>query len=153
MKYKPSFILLDFESQKQGMNAINKFFVETKGFDLDTVRTLVVKYPYILGKTIDEFEQFFNIMKSKELSEEETMRILLECPKLVSKDLDKQMKEIFFLFNLYHGISEKEVMGIFQGFPYLFCCELQKIQRFMGEFRKYRYTKEQIIKLVNHNIS
>lgn len=79
------------------------------------------------------------------------MRALLESPKLVSKNLDKQMKEIFFLFNLYHGITEKEVMEIFLSFPYLFCCETKKIQKFMGEFKKYRFTKDQVIKLVIYN--
>lgn len=79
------------------------------------------------------------------------MKVLLECPKLVSKNLDKQMKEIFFLFHLYHGITEPQVMQIFRSFPYLFCCELNKIQRFMGEFKKYKMTNEQIINLVKFN--
>jgi hypothetical protein len=56
MKYKPSFILLDHVGDKEGMHALNKFFVQEKGFDLDAVRTLVVKYPYILGKTTTELE-------------------------------------------------------------------------------------------------
>lgn len=55
------------------------------------------------------------------------MKALIDCPKLISQDLEKQIKETVFLFNLYHGISEKEVMDIFQSFPYLFCCELKKI--------------------------
>lgn len=46
-------------------------------------------------------------MVSHGLKEEEAMRALLETPKLLSKNLDKQMKETFFLFNLYHGITEK----------------------------------------------
>lgn len=74
----------------------------------------------------------------------------MDCPKLISMDLEHQMKEIFFQFNLYHGITDKEVMQIFSSFPYLFCCEPIKIQKFMAEFRKYRFTKEQIIKLCTH---
>jgi hypothetical protein len=58
------------------------------------------------------------------------------------------MKEVFFYFNLYHGITEREVIEIFRSFPYLFCCDLTKMQRFMGEFRKYKMSKEQIIKMV-----
>ena len=77
------------------------------------------------------------------------MRALLECPKLISMDIEHQMKEIFFLFNLYHGITEKEVMSIFVEFPYLFCCDALKVQKFMAEFRKYRFSKEQIIRLVS----
>lgn len=51
MKYKPSFILLDIVGDREGMHGLNKFFVKTKGFDLEYVRTLVVRYPYILSKT------------------------------------------------------------------------------------------------------
>ena len=58
------------------------------------------------------------------------------------------MKEIFFLFNLYHKISERDIIDqIFVKFPYLFCCDIDKIQRYMGEFRKYRFTREQVIKV------
>jgi hypothetical protein len=70
------------------------------------------------------------------------MKQLIECPKLISIDLDKKIKEITFLFNLYHKINQKEVMEIFNSFPYLFCCDIDKIQKFMAEFRKYRFTKE-----------
>ena len=54
-----------------------------------------------------------------------------------------------FIFRLYHSIDEKEVTDIFRSFPYLYLCEQHKVQKFMGEFRKYRMTKEQIIKLVS----
>jgi hypothetical protein len=78
------------------------------------------------------------------------MKALLEAPKLISKkDLEHQVKEIQFLFRLYHGVNEQEVTDIFRSFPYLYCCDTQKIQKFMGEFRKYRLTKEQIINLVS----
>jgi hypothetical protein len=79
------------------------------------------------------------------------MRVLLECPKLISKkDLEKQIKEIQFLFRLYHGINEQEVTEIFRSFPYLYLCEINKIQKFMGEFRKYRLTKDQVINVVSY---
>jgi hypothetical protein len=51
------------------------------------------------------------------------------------------------LFNLYHQVSQAEVNEIFRSFPYLYLCEINKIQKFMGEFRKYRFTKEQVIKV------
>lgn len=77
------------------------------------------------------------------------MKALLDCPKLISrKDLGKQIKEIQFLFRLYHNINEQEVNQVFRSFPYLYLCEVHKIQKFMGEFRKYRLTKEQILKIV-----
>lgn len=44
-------------------------------------------------------------------------------------------------------MSQAEVNEIFRSFPYLYLCEINKIQKFMGEFRKYRFTKEQVIKV------
>lgn len=86
------------------------------------------------------------------MSDEEAMRALLEVPKLISKkDLSKQIKEIQFLFNLYHQISEKEVNDIFRAFPYLYLCEINKVQKFMGEFRKYRMTKDQIVRVCSES--
>ena len=83
-----------------------KFFVDKRNFDLDVVRTLALKYPYILNKNEKDYEQFFDLMQRHGLSEDETIKALIECPKLMQKNLEKQMKEIFFLFNLYHGIKE-----------------------------------------------
>ena len=97
MRYNPKFILLS-ENQRTrdiGIEAMHKYFVQEKGFELDTVRTLVVIYPYILSKTIEEFKNFFEIMKTQGINEEEAMRALIECPKLISrKELSKQIKEI-----------------------------------------------------------
>jgi len=39
-------------------------------------------------------------------------------------------------------------MDIFRAFPYLLCLEPEKVQKFMGEFKKYKFTKEQVIHLV-----
>jgi len=58
MKHKPTFILLDKETDT-GMNVLYKFFVEEKKFDIDLLRTLVVKYPFILGKTHETLDTFF----------------------------------------------------------------------------------------------
>ena len=126
MKYKPSFIILD-ETQKEGIHVIYRYFAERKGFDKDIVRTLVVKYPYILSKDEESLETYFRLLSQQGYTDDDSMRALLECPKLISMKLESQMKEIFFQFGLYHKISEKEVMGIFKEFPYLFCCEPRKI--------------------------
>jgi len=58
------------------------------------------------------------------------------------------MDEIFMLFDLYHRIEKSQVMEIFESFPYLFCCDTAKMQRFLGEFRKYKMTNDQIMNLV-----
>ncbi len=44
-------------------------------------------------------------------------------------------------------MSQAEVNEIFFDFPYLYLCEINKVQKFMGEFRKYRLTKEQVIRV------
>lgn len=59
------------------------------------------------------------------------------------------MDEIFHLFKLYNGIEEQKVMTMFKGFPYLFCCDTIKMRRFLGEFKKYKMTEDQIINLVS----
>lgn len=41
------------------MNALEEFFVKKFGFDIELVRTLVVKYPYILSKTQEHLESVF----------------------------------------------------------------------------------------------
>jgi hypothetical protein len=61
------------------------------------------------------------------------------------------MKEIIFLMNLYMGFTEKEILSIFRSFPYLFCCEPEKVRRFMGEFKKYRFTKTQLSKILKES--
>lgn len=81
-------------------------------------------------------------MNENGLSEEETMKALLEIPKLISMDIQKQVKDITFLFNLYHRFTNQEVMEIFKKFPYLFCCEPNKIERYMAEFRKYKFSND-----------
>ena len=102
MRYNPKFILFG-DDRKTGIKVLKSFFVDKKGFQLDSISTLVVRYPYILSKTEEEFTNYFETMKTQGVSEEEAMRALLECPKLISrKDLGKQIKEIQFLFNLYH---------------------------------------------------
>lgn len=77
------------------------------------------------------------------------MKALIDCPKLISVNLEKLMKDIFFMFNLYYKISEEEVIDIFRAFPYLFCLEGAKIQKFLGQFKKYKMSKELVLKLVS----
>lgn len=151
MKHKPTLILFEQGSDENGLKGMIKFFVNERGFDMDVVRALALKYPFVLSKQVSHFKNFFDILQRNGLTEDETIRALLECPKLISRDLEKQIKEINFLFNLYHGIKDQQVFEIFRSFPYLYCCEIKKIQYFMGEFKKYRFTNQQIINLVSYH--
>jgi hypothetical protein len=70
---------------------------------MEALRTLIIRYPYVLSKSVTEVREFFNIFKAQGLTDEETMKALLDIPKLISKkDLGKKIKEIQFLFKLYH---------------------------------------------------
>jgi len=86
MRHKPNFIFFD-QTEKVGIHVLKGFFVDKKGFDLDVVRTLVVKYPFILGKDEEHLNKFFDILKEHGLTDEEIMKYLVETPKLISMDL------------------------------------------------------------------
>lgn len=58
----------------------------------------------------------------------ESIKLIFECPKLLSVDLDSNISETFTLFELYHKIKQQEVIEIFKHFPYLFCCDLTKMR-------------------------
>ena len=62
VRHKPSFLLWQ-ETQKTGMNTLRDFFVKKYGFDMELVRTLVVKYPFILSKTQDHLENVFSTLE------------------------------------------------------------------------------------------
>jgi hypothetical protein len=68
MRYKPTFILLDL-NEKEGMHSMYKIFVEKKGFEIDLLRTIVVKYPYILGKSEEHIEKYFSLLGEKGFTE------------------------------------------------------------------------------------
>ena len=88
MRLKPSFILFDLNN-RIGINTLHKYFVQQKGFDIDLLRTLVVKYPYILQKDEEHLNHFFGTFQKYGFKDEEIMRFIMECPKLISVDIDK----------------------------------------------------------------
>ena len=134
--------MYDQHSDK-GIEALTKLLVGKYGFSKELVRTLVLKYPQVLGKSDNSLINFFEYMKgSKNIDELTTMKLVFDVPLLLSTDVPKKVKEIEELFQVYHGITSEEVTQIFLAFPYLYCCKTLKIQRFMAEFRKYRFTKQ-----------
>lgn len=90
------------------------------------------------------------MLEEKGLEKQEITKLIFDCPKLLSVDLKTRMHETFHLFDLYHKIGEDKVMEIFRAFPYLFCCDMDKMRLFMGQFRKYRLTTKQIMNLVSY---
>ena len=78
------------------------------------------------------------------------MKLIFECPKLVSIDIENQIEKTLYLFDLYHQITQDQVMDLFRAFPYLFCCDTTKMRLFMTQFRKYKFTNEQILHVVSY---
>ena len=87
MRYKPTFLFWQ-NNTKTGLVTLEEFFVKKYGFDIELVRTLVVKYPYILSKSSEELESVFSVLESKGVKAQEAMKLIFDCPKLVSIDLE-----------------------------------------------------------------
>ena len=77
------------------------------------------------------------------------MELVFEVPALLNIDIASKSKEVEELFGIYHKITPNDVRKIFLDFPYLYCTPSKKLQTFLGEFRKYRLSKKQIINLVS----
>lgn len=148
MRYKPTFLFWE-DNTTTGLLTLENFFCKKYGFDLELVRTIVVKYPYILSKTTEQLETVFRVLESKGVAPQEAMKLIFDCPKLVSINLEDSIEKTLFLFDMYHQIGQEEVMDLFRVFPYLFCCDTTKMRLFMTAFRKYRFTNEQIMHVVS----
>lgn len=144
MRFKPTALFWQ-DNTNNGLLVLEEFFVKKYGFDIELVRTIVVKYPYILSKTTEQLEAVFTTLESKGVLPQEAMKLIFDCPKLVSIDLEGAIEKTLHLFHLYHRIGQEEVMDVFRVFPYLFCCDTVKMKLFMAQFRKYRFTNEQIL--------
>lgn len=69
------------------------------------LNTLVVKYPFVLGKTQEEIETVFNTLKEYNVKTNAACEAIFKCPKLVSIKLDAKIKETLYLFELYHTMD------------------------------------------------
>ena len=87
IKRKPAFILFEKEGSNEGLLMLNKYLVEERGFQPEVLKTLIMRYPYILSKNYEQINTFFKTLGDYNLSEEEIMKYLLECPRLISFDL------------------------------------------------------------------
>ena len=50
------------ENGSTGMAALERFFIDKLDYDVELLRTLVVKYPYILSKDIKNIEKAFELL-------------------------------------------------------------------------------------------
>lgn len=144
---KPDLGLKD--EDRYGILVLEEFFCKKHGHGRDFLRSLILRYPYLLNKSKAHIEGVFALLAKNEVPEHEAIKLTFNYPKLFSVKLEKQMEEIFHLFKLYNGIEQKQVMAMFRGFPYLFCCDTLKMRRFLGEFKKYKMTEDEITRLVS----
>ena len=148
-RQKPNFLLYDREKDT-GIQALSELLTEQFGFKTELLRTLVLKNPSILSKSKGQIKFFFDYLKrTKQISEDTTMKMIFDVPALLNVDIAVKSKEVEELFGIYHKITPKEVNSIFLDFPYLYCAPTQKLQLFLAEFRKYRFSKDQILNLVS----
>ena len=71
MRHKPSFILFDQQLEKdEGFLPLKNYLVDQKGFDIDVLRTLLVRYPATLSKKIEEYDQFFSVLEQNGINDE-----------------------------------------------------------------------------------
>jgi hypothetical protein len=144
---KPDLGLKD--EDRYGILVLDEFFCKKHGRGKEFLRSLILRYPYLLNKTKAHVEGVYELLAKNGVPPEEAIKLTFNFPKLFSVKLEKQMEETFHLFKLYNGIERQKVMTMFKGFPYLFCCDTVKMRRFLGEFKKYKMTEDQIIRLVS----
>lgn len=137
------------DADRFGIVVLEEIFCKQYGKSREFLRTLILKYPYLLNKSKSHIEGVFSLLATHGIDAAEAVRLTFECPKLFSVNLSKQMEEIFSLFKMYNNIDTAAVMTMFRGFPYLFCCDLLKTRRFLAEFKKYKMTEQQIVSVVS----
>jgi hypothetical protein len=89
-KAKPLVFLYEeeYEKNKTGIKAVRKVFCDDLGFTQDQVKLMVLRYPPVLSKTEEELHNYFSFMNENNIDNEKAMECLLECPKLISIDID-----------------------------------------------------------------
>ena len=97
----------------RGIASLSALLVDKYGFSREIVRTLVLKYPSVLGKTTGQLEYFFDNLKGKQkIDNVAAMKLVFEVPILLNVDVVAKSKQIEELFEVYHEISAKEVTEI-----------------------------------------
>jgi hypothetical protein len=88
MRHKPTFIL-NQTSDDTGIKVVHDYFVVKHGYTPEFLRTLVVKYPFILSRTKDDIEFTFKTLEENGIERAEAVKLVFDCPKILSIDLKK----------------------------------------------------------------
>ena len=153
LKNKPSafFFEEDFEKTQTGLKAMVSVFHEQLGIELSRVTDLMVRYPAHLSKSVDELKEYLSVMEQYGVDNQEAFELLEECPRLISQKHADKIKEQLFFFDLYHKMPQHKYMKIVKGFPYVLCLDQKKLVAFLGQFKKYRFTHHEIIKVATES--
>jgi hypothetical protein len=129
------------DEDRYGILVLEEFFCKKHGHGKEFLRSLILRYPYLLNKSKSHIQGVFDLLSKHGIDEKEAIKYTYDYPKLFSVQLEKRMTEVFHLFKLYNKIEEDQVMNMFRGFPYLFCCDMVKLRKFLAEFKKYKMTE------------
>jgi hypothetical protein len=159
LKYHPALLVnhmthlqkVQSEDELKGLKSLEKVFCREYNQSREFVRKLVIRYPFVLGKTRAELRGTLESIIELGLSEKETIDMVQQCPQLFSTKVSRRVEETVFLFDLYHQMSRDQVIEIFRNFPFLMQVASVNLKRFLGQFKKYRYSHEQIMNLVSRN--
>jgi hypothetical protein len=55
-----------------------------------------------LSKSEDEINEFFSTLAKYYINKKDAFSLLNKCPKIISYDLESKLKDLVFLFDLYH---------------------------------------------------
>lgn len=123
---KPKLFYYD-DDGKVGFGALEKLFIDELGYDKELLKTLVIKFPPILSKDTGHINNVLSIIEAEGFTKQEAVRLVFECPKLLSGDLATSIKNIQTSFHVYHRITPAQVNDMFKSFPYLYCCNFAKV--------------------------
>ena len=68
---------------------MEEFFCKKHGKSREFLRSLIMKYPYVLNKTKAHIEGVFELLAKNGVDEKEAIKLTFECPKLFSVNLQK----------------------------------------------------------------
>lgn len=83
----------EYTKDSSGILAIKNVLCDEMSYPVELVKNLIVKYPGILCKSEEQMREYFAVMKNYGVGREKAMKNLLEAPRLISFDLEKQIKD------------------------------------------------------------
>ena len=77
-----------YKDDQNGIRGVHSYLCGELGFSNDTFKTLVVKNPSIISKEKESLKAYFDLLSGYSVDKNQAMECLLECPKLLSVNLE-----------------------------------------------------------------